>query len=499
MRKPTTVVSKPLGGFVFISVRQLCRAWVAYQQRNIRIMDLWVWFAAHELVARRCQVKSGQAVHYTEGELTRLVGGTQNLSHSVRRLAQADLLRWEETQITFPDDRSPMDEAEAVTAMLEQIPNAHRRIPVPRRMIRYIAGGCHKVSLATLAGHLIRCLYYRNGQYCADGHCKARWIAEVFGVSLRQVKHARQMLEDIGLLERHDAPQWVLNSYGPDITINLQWEGPPHDCNQRATKPSADRHSAASLLHCATNDFVSASPESPASAEARCTPSQSSTQVVATNHPTPTEIAPPPSLSNSHIAPPDSYVELSTRTKDQKPACGGAPGVLTALFTKARTAVREGRAPRVEAGPIVQRKVPVPRPQVSRVSLSQPTPETVTDEAQESISECPLSPPTLRHITVQDLRETERLLLLYEQAVNAGLIGPVEADRLTFVALAQHVLAYRPDNAGGLFTQLLRKRQFEYVTQDDEDSAQRRLKHFLYGGAPPVLHLASAAAQRRTG
>jgi len=105
----------------------------------------------------------------------------------------------------------------------------------------------------------------------------------------------------------------------------------------------------------------------------------------------------------------------------------------------------------------------------------------------------------LRHITRQDLHDTERLLLLYEQAVTAGLIGPAEADRLTFVALAQHVLAYRPDNAGGLFMQLLRKRQFDYVTQDDEGTAQRRLKRFLYEGSPLVLRLAPAAAKRRAG
>jgi hypothetical protein len=65
--------------------------------------------------------------------------------------------------------------------------------------------------------------------------------------------------------------------------------------------------------------------------------------------------------------------------------------------------------------------------------------------------------------------------------------------------LQQHVLAYRPHSAGGLFTQLLRKRQFDYVTQDDEDTAQRRLKRCLYEGAPPVLCLASAGAKRRAG
>jgi hypothetical protein len=36
----------------------------------------------------------------------------------------------------LPNDLSSTGEAEAVTAMLEQMPNDHRRIPVPRRLIR---------------------------------------------------------------------------------------------------------------------------------------------------------------------------------------------------------------------------------------------------------------------------------------------------------------------------------------------------------------------------
>jgi len=91
-------------------------------------------------------------------------------------------------------------------------------------------------------------------------------------------------------------------------------------------------------------------------------------------------------------------------------------------------------------------------------------------------------PPTLTHIVPLDLQETGRLLLLYEQAVDRGLIGPAEADRLTFVALAQHVLTYRPANAGGLFQRLLTHRRFNFVTQDDEDAALQRLKRHLYGG-----------------
>jgi hypothetical protein len=186
------------------------------------------------------------------------------------------------------------------------------------------------------------------------------------------------------------------------------------------------------------------------------------------------------------------------KTQDEQPARSGAPGVLSALFSTARTAVREGRVPRVGKDLIVHRDVSVSRPPGHSISPPQTASERVTTEAPESLADCPLEAPILGHILVHDLRDTERLLHLYEQTVEAGLIGPAEADRLTFVALAQHVLAYRPDNAGGLFTQLLRTRQFDYITQDDEETAQQRLKRVLYQGSFPVLRLASAAAKRKT-
>jgi hypothetical protein len=88
---------------------------------------------------------------------------------------------------------------------------------------------------------------------------------------------------------------------------------------------------------------------------------------------------------------------------------------------------------------------------------------------------------------LQDLHDLGRFLTLYEQAVQAGLIGASEADRLTFVALACHVLRSRPQNAGGLFHCLLTRKLSHVVTQADEDAARQRLTQYLYGegAAPP--------------
>ena len=110
--------------------------------------------------------------------------------------------------------------------MLAQVPNHRRTVPVPRRLVRFLAGGCRRVVLATLLGHLLRCLYYRQGQCRAEGFCKASWIAEVFEVSERAVKSARQTLEQLGLLERQAIPWWVRNAYGEKMRVNLHWARP---------------------------------------------------------------------------------------------------------------------------------------------------------------------------------------------------------------------------------------------------------------------------------
>src|SRR5215470_12474549 len=94
---------KPSGGFRFLTVQQLCLIWWAYRIRLIQLLDLRVWFAAQEMVARRCQLDSGQIPMFTPQELHKLVGGAggEHLRASLRRLETAGLLTWSTTQLTF--------------------------------------------------------------------------------------------------------------------------------------------------------------------------------------------------------------------------------------------------------------------------------------------------------------------------------------------------------------------------------------------------------------
>ena len=114
-------------------------------------------------------------------------------------------------------DTTPVQEA------LDEIPNHDRRVPVPRRIVRLIAGGARRTLIATLLGHMVRCLFYRSGKVHPSGVVKASWVADVFGVSERQVHLQRQHLIELGILVRLDTPQRVLNRHGQWFAFDLDW------------------------------------------------------------------------------------------------------------------------------------------------------------------------------------------------------------------------------------------------------------------------------------
>jgi len=94
---------KPVGGFVFLTIQQLCLVWWAYCIELIHLRDFRVWFAAQEMGSRRCQLTPGQVPEYTLNELHRLVGGVggEHLRTSIRRLEAVGLLTWSSTKLTF--------------------------------------------------------------------------------------------------------------------------------------------------------------------------------------------------------------------------------------------------------------------------------------------------------------------------------------------------------------------------------------------------------------
>lgn len=149
------------------------------------------------------------------------------------------------------------------------------------------------------------------------------------------------------------------------------------------------------------------------------------------------------------------------------------PGWLTAMVVLAQEQCHRGTAPELPHPPAERRQQ---MKTATALVVSPPAPQR---EVRGT--------PRLSHIECEDLIDTTRLLELYAQAVQLRLIGSSEAARLTFVGLAQHVIAARPTNPGGLFRHLLYGKRYQCVTQADEDQALKRLKHYLYGRSESEL------------
>jgi hypothetical protein len=84
-------------------------------------------------------------------------------------------------------------------------------------------------------------------------------------------------------------------------------------------------------------------------------------------------------------------------------------------------------------------------------------------------------------VVPEDLKDTGRLLELYEQAVDQGLAPPSEWGRLRFVAAAEHARIIGTKNPCGLFVRLVRGGLYHFATEDDTTAASVRLRKHLYG------------------
>jgi len=226
---------KPAGGFCFIRGTAILSAWAAYRGGEIELIDLRVWFACWEALSRRCGLGKGRAPKYRIDEIRTLVHGTDRGVHeSLETLSRLGLLSWSESSIEFAE-ASEFSIGNGFLEVFDLVPNHGRLVPVPRRMLRLIARGARKVVIATILGHLLRGLYYKKGLCLPEGTCKSSWIAEVFGVDVRNVKAARKELVALRWLMPIATKQVHLNRYGSRFRINLEW-GSGNDISRPAKR-----------------------------------------------------------------------------------------------------------------------------------------------------------------------------------------------------------------------------------------------------------------------
>lgn len=88
--------------------------------------------------------------------------------------------------------------------------------------------------------------------------------------------------------------------------------------------------------------------------------------------------------------------------------------------------------------------------------------------------------PSMHDVRIEDLRQTERLLQLYRQAITADMADDCEAGMLEFFAFAERARA-RGHRPGALFHWLVRERKCKFITQADEDAAAVRMREHFQG------------------
>jgi hypothetical protein len=219
-------MGRPLWGYSRVPVESVCRLWSAYREGLLRTADLRTWFAAHELLARRCNLRRGRVPRFTVTEVSSVSSLSISLSKaSIRRLTRLGFLTWSNTGI------QPLCGTEATVVALTGLPlmlaavtNPRRVLPIPRHTVLMLARSRRPVLIATILGQLFRCIYYRSRTCVSWGRCKASWVADAFGVDVRNVKAARKELETCGWMRQVTSNHWQRQRFGAAFVITLQWE-----------------------------------------------------------------------------------------------------------------------------------------------------------------------------------------------------------------------------------------------------------------------------------
>jgi len=235
---------KPAGGFALLTVEQVLLPWLAHQHDLIEPLALRAYFGLREMPARRCQTAPGTRAHYHARELQGLLGPTVRLSQVetvLESLTAVGLVTWTEHAvrlITHPEALQGIDSS-AYAAMRAYVHAELDRVPVPRRMLRYLARQGSPGLIATTLGVVLRCLrYYARAKQCVSGGAvSAAWIAACMGLPERTAYNGLATLDAVDWLAPVPMPRWHQRQYGPWRVVNLAWELPPAPPARRGSSP----------------------------------------------------------------------------------------------------------------------------------------------------------------------------------------------------------------------------------------------------------------------
>ena len=441
------------GGYVALPVANLLAAWFASQGLELGAGEFRAWLACVEMVKRRAFARDGARPAYGFDELAGLLGVTRPRARLlIQNLVADGRLTWSQSAIIFPP--SPPLPEDLFGPFANTIGRGEGQLVIPRVLLRSLARGATPAVIAVALAALFRCLSCRGGLPDGWGRFKTSWIAKAFRVGQRQVVAGRAELVELGwLVPEGDNRQYAMNRWGRAYRIDLRWKPPANSIARSAPPP-----------------------------------------------PIPAACSAPPLIDRNPLR--------EEEIQNQNPASGGSAGVSLGEGEGGAKILMTPNLPSVALpvflpstapawSPTLVTMTPEPAPVSPAASsaarpaaASRPSP-AVPDPVRASGG---LPAPRLEDVRVEDLKDTSRLMDLLGQALAKGLVTGSEADRLRFVGASEHALAIGEKNPAGLFMYLVRGKLWRYITQEDEDRAQMRIKASLRGPEPSAMMSSSSSS-----
>lgn len=216
-------------GYKLIRADELTAALAAVNARRITFRAFRAYVACFELLAireaaerSRANLKMKRSRRFLLSEVSKLLDSKNErpVSRELTALRKTGLLTFSESVITI----SATGSAEVASELGTR--GGKRLIPVPRRVLRFLAG-CNRPALVkTIIAYLLRGLSLeRSGTIRNRGTVKISWICKLCQISERAARAARAELIRLGWITKDTCSfQRKLNRDGAYFVINTAWK-----------------------------------------------------------------------------------------------------------------------------------------------------------------------------------------------------------------------------------------------------------------------------------
>ncbi len=178
------------GGFILLDMGAFQACWKAHRSGDLRLVDIRVWLAVVEILEQRRLAKSRKRPLFRLEELATLIGSAslRTVRSSVRRLERACLLTWNERNLRLHRG--------------DVMRTGRPYVPVPRRLLKWLANSGSKSDIATAIATCDSCLFFwsKEKRVESGGYSKSGEVSARYGISERSVKRSRTKLKKIGWL-----------------------------------------------------------------------------------------------------------------------------------------------------------------------------------------------------------------------------------------------------------------------------------------------------------